>query len=216
MNRFHTLHGVGVRHFLDTYADPQVPADRVLTITYAVGGAGAQKEIGVGLLRAFRTRLLNGSMRLNLVAGTRQEVADHFHDNVHRVVGECEGVRVVYAPSMHDYLRDFHGVVRATDVLWTKPSELSFYAGLGLPIVMTPTIGPQERANRKWLTEIGAGMKQEKIEYADQWFIHQLENGRFAELAWMGFLRARKMGTYHIMDVIETGTFQRSDSPLQR
>ena len=28
--------------------------------------------------------------------------------------------------------------MRTTDILWTKPSELSFYCGLGIPIVMAP------------------------------------------------------------------------------
>lgn len=215
-DRFHTLHGVSVRHFLQENADAPVPADRVLTITYAVGGAGALKEIGAQLMKAFKHRLMDGTMRLNLVAGIRKEVADYFYAERRNIVADTNTVQVLYADDLGSYFTRFNEAVRTTDILWTKPSELSFYAGLGLPIIMTSTIGSQERYNRKWLLEIGAGMKQEKVEYADQWLFDQLANGRLAELAWMGFLRARKLGTYHIMDVIRTGSFVRSDSPLER
>jgi hypothetical protein len=52
--RFHALHGKSVEHFLgDDYR--QFNPERLLTITYAVGGAGAQKEIGRNIaLRAER------------------------------------------------------------------------------------------------------------------------------------------------------------------
>jgi hypothetical protein len=81
---------------------------------------------------------------------------------------------------------------------------------------MTPTIGSQEKFNRKWLTEIGAGMRQEKPSLANEWLFDLLNNGRFADMAWLGFLRARKLGTYHILDVMRTGSFRRSDDPLHR
>ena len=48
-----------------------------------------------------------------------------------------------------------------TDILWTKPSELSFYAGLGLPIIMAPSVGAQERFNKAWLRAIGAAIPRE-------------------------------------------------------
>ncbi|MBS1561994.1 MAG: hypothetical protein JSS89_10340 [Bacteroidetes bacterium] len=215
-NRFHTLHGASVEHFMEEYANTPVPADRVLTITYAVGGAGALKEIGTRLMKAFRHRLLDGTMRLNLVAGTRAEVAEYFLEGRREIVADADTVRVLHANDLATYFAQFNEAIRTTDILWTKPSELSFYVGLGLPIIMTSTIGSQERYNRKWLLEIGAGMRQEKVDYADHWLFDQLDNGRFAELAWMGFLRARKLGTYHIQDVIRTGSFTRSDSPLLR
>jgi hypothetical protein len=106
--------------------------------------------------------------------------------------------------------------MRETDILWTKPSELSFYAGLGIPIVMTPPIGSQERFNRQWLFEIQAGIKQEKPEHADQWLFDWLDNGRLAEAAWAGFLKARKLGTYRILEILATGSMERSASPVIR
>lgn len=214
--RFHTLHGKNVEHFLGPDSSHPIPSDRVLTITYAVGGAGALKEIGASLLHTFKDRLQNGTMQLNLVAGTRDEVKNWFEQKKLEIVGPHARVFVVYGATLDEYFTAFNSAIRSTDILWTKPSELSFYAGLGLPIIMTPTIGSQEKFNRKWLLEIGAGMRQEKPEYASEWLFDLIENGRVADMAWLGFLRGRKLGYHHVMDVLRTGSFIRSDNPLMR
>lgn len=214
--RFSVSHGPSVRHHLGDTFDRDVPTDRVLTIMYAVGGAGALKEIAVSLLKTFASRLRERTMRLRLVAGTRPEVRDYFVREIQRLDGIGESVDVIYADSVAEYFDAFDSAIHTTDVLWTKPSELSFYSGLGLPIIMTPPIGSQEKFNRKWLLEIGAGMRQEKPDHAGEWLFEMLDNGKFADMAWMGFLRARKMGTYNIRDVMSHGTFERSDHPLHR
>ena len=216
LGRFRTSLGSSVDQLLGDAAQTEPPADRVLTITYAVGGAGAQADIGVRIMRSFAEQLRNGEMQLNLVAGTRPEVRDTFEEAIEQQGMQGARVEVLYRDALDDYFRDFNTVIRSTDILWTKPSELSFYAGLGLPIIMCPTIGSQEKFNRRWLQEIGAGMRQEKPDHADEWLVELLKNGRFADMAWLGFLRARKLGTYHILDVLETGTFERSDHPLAR
>jgi len=42
------------------------------------------------------------------------------------------------------------------------------------------------------------------------------ENGRLAEAAWDGFLRARKLGAFKIERLIRTGEFQEGSSPLEQ
>jgi hypothetical protein len=106
--------------------------------------------------------------------------------------------------------------MKTTDLLWTKPSELSFYCALGIPIIMSPVIGSQEKFNRKWLREIKAGIKQEKPEYTDQWLYDLLNKGTLAECAWDGFLKARKLGTYKIFEVLEKGKLEKETSPVFR
>ncbi len=216
LGRFHTSFGTSVDALLGSAAHTQPPADRVLTITYAVGGAGAQTELGLRVMRSFADPLRQGTMQLNLVAGTRPDVRDVFHEGIAASGLQGARVSVLYRDHLDDYFRDFNTVIRSTDILWTKPSELSFYAGLGLPIIMSPTIGSQEKFNRKWLQEVGAGMRQEKPDHANEWLVELLKNGRFADMAWLGFLRARKLGYHHIMDVLKTGSFERSDHPLLR
>ncbi|MCX6140955.1 MAG: hypothetical protein NTX15_09035, partial [Candidatus Kapabacteria bacterium] len=124
--RFHTLHGKSVEHFLGADTTHPVPADRVLTITYAVGGAGALTEIGASLLKTFRERLRAGTMQLNLVAGTRREVRDEFEELRLKIVGAEARVKVIYETSLEAYFTSFNAAIRSTDILWTKPSELSF------------------------------------------------------------------------------------------
>jgi hypothetical protein len=153
-------------------------------------------------------------MRLNLVAGIRPEVVSYFRD-IKKDIG-TDNIRIIYAETLHEYFQEFNTAMRETDILWTKPSELSFYAGLGIPIIMTPTIGSQERFNRQWLNEIHAGMEQKDPDYTHQWLFESLNNGHIADMAWSGFLKARKLGTTKIMEVLETGKMTSSNSPLER
>jgi hypothetical protein len=213
--KFQALHAPSVKHFLGVDLR-DVKADGPLTVTYAVGGAGAQKEIGGRILESLRPRLERGEMRLNLVAGIRDEVRNYFRDAVRRFPSAAAAVTVHHAPTIDEYFERFNALLRTTDILWTKPSELSFYCALGIPIVMTPTIGSQEKFNRRWLYEVQAGMKQENPDYADHWLGDAVRDGRMAEMAWDGFLKARKLGTRKIIEVLATGRHTRSDSPLER
>jgi hypothetical protein len=215
-NRFWPLHEKSVHHFLGR-RNCTFKGDRVFTLTFAVGGAGAQTDIGVKIVRSFRKKLQKGEMRLNLVAGVRDEVARVFEELGDEMLPGCDNFRVIHHPDKQGYFRLFSEVIRETDVLWTKPSELSFYCGLGIPIILSPTLGWQEVYNRKWLFEIQAGISQDDPRYADQWLFDLLADGRLAESAWDGFIKARKYGTYKILDVLATGELQEEDpSPLKR
>ncbi|MGE5430722.1 MAG: hypothetical protein ACM3QX_06595, partial [Syntrophomonadaceae bacterium] len=77
-------------------------------------------------------------------------------------------------------------------------------------------LGSQEIFNRQWLTEINAGIRQENPDYTDQWLFDFLKSGRLAEAAWSGFLKARKLGTYKILEVLKTGKMTREESPVFR
>jgi hypothetical protein len=143
-------------------------------------------------------------------------VAEFFSEVKERMLPNSPYVKILYKESKPEYFRAFAKLIRSTDVLWTKPSELSFYAGLGLPIIMSPTIGSQEEYNRRWLLEVQAGIPQDDPRYAHQWLFDLLQAGRLAEAAWDGFLKARKYGTYKIREVLETGTMVRETSPLRR
>ncbi len=212
-NRFWTNHRQSVEHFLGK-KNCVFRAERALTITYAVGGAGAQKEIGGRIAMSVKDKIRDGTLRLNLVAGIRPEVFAYFR-GIKDAIGS-DNIRVMYAETLGEYFQQFNGLMRETDILWTKPSELSFYAGLGIPIIMTPSIGSQERFNRQWLYEIHAAVAQKDPDYTHQWLFEMLNDGHIADMAWSGFLKARKLGTTKIMEVLETGKMTRSNSPLER
>jgi hypothetical protein len=211
-DRFWPLHGRNVEHFLGR-ANCKPKGDRPLTITYAVGGAGAQKEYGAQIAESLADEIRGGAVMLNLVAGVRPEVNEYFHQVKASVLPDDDGISVIYRESKAAYFEEFARIIRNTDVLWTKPSELSFYCGLGIPIIMAPTLGAQEIYNRRWLQEIQAGIDQEDPRYTHQWLFHLLEEGRLAESAWDGFLKARKFGTYKIGEILATGTMAHEGSP---
>jgi UDP-N-acetylglucosamine:LPS N-acetylglucosamine transferase len=185
-----------------------------LTITYSVGGAGAQKEIGGRIALSLKEKIRNGTVRLNLISGTRPEVFSYYRD-IRTEIGS-DNIRILYAETLDEYFQQFNAAMRETDMLWTKPSELSFYVGLGIPIIMTPPIGSQERFNRQWLYEIHAAVAQKDPDYTHQWLFEMLNEGRIADMAWSGFLKARKLGTVKIIEVLKTGQLTRSNSPLER
>jgi hypothetical protein len=214
-NRFWPLHRGHVGYFLGKNA-PKFKKERVFSITFAVGGAGAQKDIGYKVALSFADELRKGTLTLTLVAGVRGEIKEYFEKVRAEIAPQSDNLRVLYGETKEIYFDKFARAMRQTDVLWTKPSELSFYCGLGIPIVISPLIGSQEVYNQKWLLEVQAGIPQEDPQYASQWLKDLLCEGRLAESAWDGFLKARKMGLYKVMEVLETGTLSHESSPLKR
>ena len=211
--RFWPLHGLNVQHFLGT--KNCVPANkRVLTITFGVGGAGAQTDIAYTVARSLRARIAKGEVQFNVLVGIRPEVAAYF-ERVRKDLGLPQ-IGIVGGKTLDEYFSAFTQCMRSTDLLWTKPSELSFYCGLGIPIIIAPIIGSQESFNQAWLQEIQAGVPQQDPQYTDQWLFDLLRAGRLADSAWNGFLKARKYGTYKIHEILQTGTMERETSVLRR
>jgi hypothetical protein len=213
--KFWARHGMNVEYFLGK-ENCVFRNERKLTLTYAVGGAGAQKEIGGEIAQSLQEKLRAGEIKLNLVAGIRKEVFEYFKIIMSKVDPDGNGINIIYANSLHEYFDKFNQSLHHTDILWTKPSELSFYCALGIPIIMSPVIGSQEKFNRKWLREIQAALKQEKPDYTNEWLDDLLNRGTLAESAWDGFLKVRKMGTFKIKKVLKTGFIEKETDPVMR
>ncbi|OGZ92285.1 MAG: hypothetical protein A2549_00610 [Candidatus Staskawiczbacteria bacterium RIFOXYD2_FULL_37_10] len=176
-------------------------SDHPLTIMFSIGGAGAQKEICMKAVNSLKKEIKNQKIRFIISLGVRPELKKYFIEKVKDL--KLDGwLHVLSGRTIDDYFEKFNEMLRETDVLWTKPSELSFYAGLGVPIIIAPTIGSQEDFNKRWLLHIGAAMSQENPKYADQWFFDLLNGGDFAEMAMQGFMEIEKMGTYNIERII--------------
>lgn len=183
-------------------------AKHPLTITFAVGGAGAQRDLGITILDSLHEHIDNGTVRLNLVAGSRNDVYRYYADELKQLNLQHQHggtLNIVYHEDKLEYFKLFNETLLTTDILWTKPSELSFYAGLGIPIIMAPTIGSQEDFNKAWLHSIGAGFEQENPEYTHEWLFDWLESGWLAEAAMEGFMDAPRNGTYLIEDIALRG-----------
>lgn len=174
-------------------------SDHVLTLMFAVGGAGAQKEIGAKIVKKLSENIKKKEIKIILVAGIREKVKEYFEKNTKGL-----DIEIVFAKDIESYFQKFNQALRKTDILWTKPSELSFYSALGLPIIIAPTIGSQEEFNKRWLLKSGFGLLQEDPNYINQWLFDWLEKGYLAEAAMQGFVEGLRVGTFRIKEVISS------------
>jgi hypothetical protein len=174
--------------------------------TFTVGGAGAQTELARRLLRSLKSTIEEGRLRLCLSAGVRQEVADRFTVWIREAGLEGHrGVGILCEKDFDSYYAAFNRLLGETDILWTKPSEMTFYGALGLPLVLSRPVGVHEGYNLRWAIENGAGLKQRSPDYAGFWMREWLAEGTLAAAAWFGFLRLPKFGVYRILERVKDG-----------
>ncbi len=178
-----------------------------LTLAFAVGGAGAQRELSAPIVKALKPRIKAGQMRFILIAGNRQKVADYFEKVIKQagLSGFRKNISVLLGKDKQEYFDKLNDALHTIDALWTKPSELSFYTALGIPIIIAPAIGSQEDFNSWWLRSIGGGIPQMDPAYCDEWLEDWLESGWLARAAVAGFTNAPKRGVYRIEEIIEHG-----------
>jgi len=203
LKKYREKHGFVIREKLGKLPKE---SDHPLTIMFTVGGAGAQKELGISIVRSLKKTINNKRLKVILVAGTKKEVRDYFEKEIRNGgLGELlnNGIEILWGKNFDEYYDKFNLALRKTDILWSKPSELSFYSALGLPIIIAPTIGSQEEFNRNWLLKSGFGIDQGKIEKVKDWFYDYLHSGYFAEMAMEGFIEGEQMGTIRIKEEIQ-------------
>jgi hypothetical protein len=210
---FRDLHGLELARLVQDRGSPTDsarvdgrPRGGPVHLMFAVGGAGAQVELVDEFLPSLRPLILEGRLRLQLVAGTRPEVLAAFSDAVSRNGLERvldRDITLIHGRDFKSYYEMFNRALLRTDVLWTKPSELSFYPALGLACMLSRPLGAHERYNRRWLREQGVGLKHRRLDHARGWFEEWLEDGTLAGAAWSGFVRLPKHGTERIVQLLD-------------
>jgi hypothetical protein len=174
-----------------------------IIITFAVGGAGAQREIAAIITEKLKDNINNGKIKLNLVAGSRMDVYNYFESFLKKLnLQNNSNIEIIYHPQKMEYFRLFNLCLIDTDILWTKPSELSFYSGLGLPIIISDPLGSQEVFNREWLLSIGAGFDSPDPVYVNEWLPDWINDGRLAKASLNAYLYAGHQGTQKISEEI--------------
>jgi uncharacterized protein DUF6938 len=172
-------------------------------LVFAIGGAGAQAEMAARFLPSLRELLASDRLKLTLVAGTKRDVRDLFELELRRADLENEvgrNVRVLYESDIDDHFDRFDALLAETDILWTKPSELTFYGALGLALVFAPAIGVHEDYNQWWALENGAGLRQRDPSVASEWLGEWLSDGTLAAAAWAAHKRLPARGLYRILE----------------
>jgi hypothetical protein len=187
-------------------------------LTFAVGGAGAQAGMVEEFLPSFRPALEAGRLRVALVAGLRPDVEARFREAIAKarlepLVGH--GLELLVDDTFTGYYARFNALLARTDVLWTKPSELTFYAALGLPLVLATPVGVHERYNRRWAREAGAGLKQRDGRFAAQWLADWLTDGVLAQAAWAGYMALPKFGLYRVLEAVGAAPHARIVAPAR-
>jgi hypothetical protein len=200
---FRGEHAEELAHFLGPL--PEGEEKRPPLLVFAVGGAGAQAGLARAFLPSMRRSVEEGRLRVALVAGVKRPVKESFDEallaaGLEKAIGA--GVEILLEDDVERYLRAMNALLARADVLWTKPSELSFYAALGLPLVCAAPVGAHERLNRRWVRESGAGFKQRDPRFAGEWLADLLADGGLAAAAWAGFMRLPKFGLYRILEAV--------------
>ena len=113
---------------------PREEAGRPPLVVFAVGGTGAQAGFVADFLPGMKAALRDGRLRLGLIAGLRREVEQEFlaaidTEGLGGLLGT--GIRIVCEDGWEAYYRAMNAMLADADVLWTKPSEMVFYAALG-------------------------------------------------------------------------------------
>ena len=174
--------------------------NKKITISFVVGGAGAQTNIAETIISNLSDLLNSDVIELNLFAGIRTEAKLYFEGIIQKY--KTKNVNILFYASIQEYFTDFEQKLNQTDILWTKPSELSFYTSLGLPIIISLPIGHHENYNCEWILNNKSGVKYLENLNLKNWLISNLAEGKFAEMAWNGFANGKISGTKKIYEII--------------
>jgi hypothetical protein len=190
-----------MRNMVESYLGEKARTPkRPLTLMLAVGGAGAQWRQYLRVMRSLRQSVSAGEVRLFISVGTNLELLSKFQAEA-KTLGIQEKIGMIHSLNLHDYFETFNKALRQTDIIWSKPSEISFYAGLGIPIILAPPLGHHEERNQRWLESMGLAFPQENPDYTHEWLTSWLEDGRLAEAAFEGPIKIMLNGTDKIISL---------------
>ena len=202
---FRSFHAQVLDSHLGKGVCPMTQNGHVPTVMFAIGGAGAQEKLAKTILKSLAHVLARGEIKLILMAGARPGLGERLKKEAQRLhLGSLLNKTLVIKSYKRraTYFSAFHELLHSVDILWTKPSELSFYAGLGIPILIAPPVGSQENFNRKWIEQVGGGVFMEDPRYAGEWLMDWIASGAFARMAWNGYISAPTHGTYRIEAIV--------------
>ncbi len=178
--------------------------NKPLTLMFSVGGAGVQTKLAVNIIESLRDEIKRNNLNLILVAGTNKKIKDYFLNLIKFYnLENIKNLEILYFDTLEKFFSEFNKKLTSVDLILTKPSELSFYAALGIPILILPPVGAHEVLNKNWLIRKGAGIEVENLKYIKNWLSDFLKEGIFFRASLFGFLNIRKLGTFKIEDIIQ-------------
>ncbi|MFP4556183.1 MAG: hypothetical protein ACLFNU_04860 [Bacteroidales bacterium] len=175
-----------------------------LRITYVIGGAGAMVGLAKRIAKGLKQEILNGSVVLTIVPNPKKRTISRFIAFKKNHFNNSEGLHILNTHNYEEYFKRFSSIIVSTHLLWTKPSELTFYSSLGIPIIMAPPLGAQEIANREWLIKNNIAIDQANPETCKDWLLDLLESGLLWPMAKNGWVQGRRIAVHEISDILNT------------
>jgi UDP-N-acetylglucosamine:LPS N-acetylglucosamine transferase len=173
-----------------------------LTLTFIVGGAGAQLHILYAITVSLAKKIKHEELKFVVLFGTHLKKAQNYREfcSMHLIDKQIE---IQVTTDMTSYYAQFLQAMETTDILMTKPSEMSFYAALGIPIIILPPLGAHEERNQTWLIRKGCGIRMDDPNTINEWLFDWLNQGILAKAAMDGYLFAEHRGTYNIEEYLK-------------
>ncbi|MGB9598383.1 MAG: DUF6938 domain-containing protein [Minisyncoccales bacterium] len=179
-------------------------SEEPLKILFSLGGAGAQKELALLILRSLKEEIKKGRIDFILSVGINKKAKEFFEKKILEIFSfHPKNISLLFFERIEDYFEAFDQTILEADLLITKPSELSFYSQLGIPLLLLPPIGYQEIFNEDWLLKNNFAIKAKNLNYFSEWFFDFLNEGFFAKCAFLGFWEGKRGGYFEIEKIIE-------------
>ena len=172
-----------------------------VTLMFCIGGAGAQLGTAFTLLDSLAPGIREGKYRFIVSCGTNSAVRDAVRSAYGRLGLREPQVSIVHGADKGAYFAGFNAALRHTDLLVTKPSELVFYCGLGLPLLLTSPLGFQEVKNSDWLLGVGAGEYLDRKDFP-RYLEEGIASGRFVERAGKGLATGNAGAVDRILEIV--------------
>lgn len=174
-----------------------------LTLMYPFSGAGAYQKYFSQFVKAIASDLLSGDIKLVVFAGSNQGAFNEAKRVCrHNGLESSHSVQLLYNPDLFTAFSEFNAALREVDLLITKPSELVFYSGLGIPLFMLPPIGAHEAKNRLYILENECGMDMVDINKFIKVIKEFKSSGRLIDLAENGYEKIPRDGSEMINDYV--------------
>ncbi|MCL5267305.1 MAG: hypothetical protein M1469_04280 [Bacteroidetes bacterium] len=174
-----------------------------LTIMFPFSGAGAYSNVLAELVKTLLDHLRDGNLRLIVSCGDNEHALRNAENLfVNYGLDECEFAEIIFEKNLFDSFDKFNFALKSVDMIITKPSEMVFYAALGIPMVFLPPIGDHEARNREYLIDNKCAVDMATIRDFPGWLNESRKTGQLLELAEMGFQNLPKTGSFEIDQLV--------------
>ncbi len=184
-----------------------------LTIVFPFSGAGAYSNVLAELVKTLLDHIREGRIRLIVSCGDNEHALGNAENLfVNYGLEECEYTEIIFDRNLFRSFDRFNLALKSTDVIITKPSEMVFYAALGIPMLFLPPIGAHEAGNRNYLIENRCAVDMPAIGDLPRWLDENRRSGRLLELAETAHRVLPKSGSFDV-DRLVKGSEDYSDMP---